>query len=157
VALMTNWFGFAALGETWSESRVRGRVGVAPLPAGPGGGSVSLNVFWMLSMARGSAHKPLAWDFMRHCATAPMDRLTTLQGGIGVRRSTWSDPEVNRLVPFYHRLEALHDRARTLPTHPRLSDIAHAVDRMMTAAVTTDRPSADLLAAAEAEIAEIVG
>ncbi|MDE2051062.1 MAG: extracellular solute-binding protein, partial [Gammaproteobacteria bacterium] len=30
VALMCNWFGFAALGERWQESRVKGRVAVAP-------------------------------------------------------------------------------------------------------------------------------
>jgi multiple sugar transport system substrate-binding protein len=157
VGLMTNWFGFAALGETSSESRVAGRIGVAPLPTGPGGESVSLNVFWMLAMARGSASKSLAWDFMRHCASAAMDRLTTLEGAIGVRRSTWADPEVNRRVPCSHQLEALHARARSLPVHPRLAAIARVVDRMMTAAVTSDRPTPALLAAAEAEIAAIVG
>ncbi|HEU5443406.1 MAG TPA: extracellular solute-binding protein, partial [Steroidobacteraceae bacterium] len=112
VALMANWFGFAALGERWEESRVRGRVEVAPLPRGGGasrgGRSVSLNVFWVLALASGSRRKDLAWSLMRHIATAPMDKLTTLEGAIGVRRSTWADPEVNRLIPFFHKLEILH-------------------------------------------------
>lgn len=155
VALMPNWFGFAAFAET-AGSKVAGKVDVAPLPAGPGGSSVSLNVFWMLAMAKGSAHKPLVWDFLRHCATPAMDRLTTTEGAIGARRSTWVDTEVNARVPYYHKLDMLHARAKTLPLHPRLSAIAHAVDDMMGEAVTTGRPTPALLAEAQAKIEAIV-
>ena len=156
VALMANWFGFAALGETWDESHVAGKVDIAPLPAGPGGESISLNVFWMLAIAAGSAQKPLAWDFLRHCASAPMDRLTTLAGGVGVRRSTWDDPEVNRRVPYSHKLGLLHARARTLPANPRQAQVAEAVDAMMAEAHGTHRPSAALLEAAQARVAAIL-
>lgn len=157
VAIMANWFGFAALGESWAESHVEGKVDIAPLPAGAGGGSVSLNVFWMLTMARGSTNKDLVWDFMRHCASPAMDRLTTTEGAIGVRRSTWADAEVNRAVPYYHKLDELHAHARELPVHPRLSEVAHVIDAMMTEATTTGRASAELLAEAQDKIADIVG
>jgi multiple sugar transport system substrate-binding protein len=156
IALMTNWFGFAALGETWESSRVRGLVDIAPLPAGEGGGSVSLNVFWVLALAAGSSSPDLAWAFLRHLATAPMDKLTTLEGAIGVRRSTWSDREVNSLVPYYHKLEALHERARELPLHPRLADISHVVDDLLGRAVTSDVPSAVLLDEAQRRVEELV-
>jgi multiple sugar transport system substrate-binding protein len=151
VALMTNWFGFAAFGESWSESKVTGKIDIAPLPtdAGP----ASLNVFWMLTMAAGSKHKELVWDFMRHCATPAMDKLTTTEGAIGVRRSTWADADVNRAVPYYHKLEALHAHARELPVHPRLSEFSHIIDAMMTEATTTDRPTDELLSEAQAKLA----
>lgn len=147
VALMANWFGFAVHGDTAEESRVRGLVDVAPLP-----GNVSLNVFWCLSIGSGSANKTLAWDFLRHCATAPMDRLTTTEGAIGVRRSTWSDPEINARLPYYHRLERLHEHAREMPVTPDLARISHIVDDLMTEAVTTARPTAALLAEAQARL-----
>jgi multiple sugar transport system substrate-binding protein len=156
VALMTNWFGFAAFGETWADSRVAGRIDVAPLPVAPGVAPVSLNVFWVLAIAAGSARKALAWDFLRHCAIAPMDRLTTLQGAIGVRRSTWSDPGVNATVPYSRKLDTLHACARQLPAHPRLSGIASVIDAMVGRAVATARPSAELLAEAQARIAALV-
>jgi len=156
VAIMANWFGFAAFGESWADSRVAGKIDIAPLPAGPGGSSVSLNVFWMLTMASGSKHKDIVWDFFRHCATPSMDKLTTTEGAIGVRRSTWADAEVNRDVPYYHKLDDLHAHARELPVHPRLSEIAHVIDAMMTQATTTERPAAELLAAAQAKLVEIV-
>lgn len=152
VALMPNWFGFAAYCDTAPDSKVKGLVDVAPLPAGPGGRSVSLNVFWVLAIGAGSRNKPLAWDFLRHCATAPMDRLTTTEGAIGVRRSTWDDTEINASIPYYHRLGWLHDHAREMPITPDLARISHIVDRMMTAAVTTTRDTADLLAEAQVEI-----
>ena len=157
IALMTNWFGFAALGETAAElSRVRGLVDIAPLPAGEGGRSVSLNVFWVLALAAGSAIPDLAWEFLRHLASAPMDKLTTLEGAIGVRRSTWADREVNDLVPFYHKLDALHARARELPPHPRLSDISHVVDNLLGRAVASDVPSSVLLEEAQRRVEELV-
>ena len=150
VALMANWFGFAAYADTAPDSRVKGLVDVAPLPAGPGGRSVSLNVFWVLAIGAGSARKALAWEFLRHCATAPMDLLTTTEGAIGVRRSTWADPAVNAMVPYSHRLEWLHDHARQMPLTPTLAAISHIVDDLMTAATTTDRPTRELLAEAQA-------
>lgn len=159
VALMINWFGFAALGERWDRSRVKGRIEVAPLPRGErqGGRSGSLNVFWVLALASGSRQKDLAWSFMRHIATAPMDKLTTLEGAIGVRRSTWADPEVNRLIPFFHKLEVLHEHARELPAHPRLADISHVVDDLLAQATATSRPVERLLQEAQARIERIVG
>lgn len=156
VALMANWFGFAALAETWQHSRVKGCVAVAPLPKGPGGRSVSLNVFWVLALAAGSRHKSLVWEFLRHVATAPMDKLTTLEGAIGVRRSTWADGQVNRLIPFYHELDALHAHARELPLHPRLADVSRAVDELLARALDTDEPSAALLDEAQRRIEAIV-
>ncbi|WP_076069620.1 extracellular solute-binding protein [Sphingomonas montana] len=149
VALMANWFGFAALGEA-DDSPVRGLIDVAPLPAGPGGSSVSLNVFWVLAIAAGSRNKALAWDFLRHCARADMDRITTLEGAIGCRRSTWADAEVNRRVPYAHRLDWLHDHARAMPHHPRLAEISHIVDDLVTAATTGDVATETLLTDAQA-------
>lgn len=159
VALMANWFGFAALGERWQQSQVKGRVAVAPLPRGggsQGGRSVSLNVFWVLALASGSRRTDLAWSFMRHIATAPMDRLTTLEGAIGVRRSTWADPQVNRLIPFFHQLEELHEHARELPAHPRLADIAHVIDDLLAQATGTSQPVDRLLREAQGRIERIV-
>lgn len=152
VALMANWFGFAAYGETAPDSKVRGLVDVAPLPAGPGGRSVSLNVYWVLAIGSGSANKDLAWQFLRHCAGAEMDRLTTTEGAIGVRRSTWQDAGVNAAIPYYHKLEWLHDHAREMPLTPHLAAISHIVDDLMTAATTTDAPIAGLLAQAQARV-----
>lgn len=152
VALMANWFGFAVHADTAADSRVKGLVDVAPLPHG-----VSLNVFWVLAMAAGSTNPGLAWAFMRHVGQAAMDRITTEEGAVGTRRSTWTDPDINARLPYYHRLEWLHAHARELPHHPRLAEVAQAIDDMLARALSTDRPSRDLLAEAQGRIEGIVG
>jgi len=148
IAMMANWFGFAALGETMENGPVVGKVDIAPLPAGDGpeGRSVSLNVYWMLAIAAGSKHADLAWDFMRHVASAEMDKITTEEGAIGCRRSTWADADVNRTVPFYHKLDGLHAHARELPRTKALPHQAEILDHMIKHAIETDRPSGDLIA-----------
>ena len=156
VALMVNWFGFAALAESWAGSRIKGCVEVAPLPMGPGGRSVSLNVFWVIALASGSRQKDLAWAFLRHVATAPMDKLTTLEGAIGVRRCTWRDEEDNRLIPFYHKLDGLHEHARELPLHPRLADVSRVIDALLARALDTEESSRLLLDEAQARLEAII-
>src|SRR4029079_13797955 len=64
VALMVNWFGFAA--RSGREcSPLAGKVATAPIPTSNGAPSISLSVFWALAMGRGSRHKELAWQFLR--------------------------------------------------------------------------------------------
>ena len=145
--LMANWFGFAAMCETAPESKVRGKVAVAALPAG-----VSLNVYWTLAIPASCLRPELSWAFLRHCASAPMDRLLTLEGGIGCRKSTWTDDEVNRVIPFYCEMERLHDGARELPRMRNWARLAGIIDSLMLAAIDGDRPEDELLAQAQQAI-----
>jgi multiple sugar transport system substrate-binding protein len=151
VAMMVNWFGFAAMSETLFESKVKGRVGVAPIPAG-GGPRVSLNAYWVIGIAAGSAQREIAWQFLRHCASPAMDKLVTLEGAIGCRKSTWRDAEVNATVPFYHLLEQLHGEARELPRLKNWSRIAGVIDRMTLEAIHSDEPSDTIIAKAQTRV-----
>jgi len=156
IAMMSNWFGFAALGETTANSKVKGKVDVAPLPAGVGGSSVSLNVYWVLSIAAGSRHPELAWDFLRHAMRPEMDRLAALEGAIGCRRSTWNDPEVNRVIPFYNELDRLHAHARQMPVDSRFPDLGAIIDRMVTTALESDVSSGELTSAAQKQAQQLL-
>jgi len=150
IAMMVNWFGFAAYAHTSPDSGVCGLVDIAPIPHAPGGRSASLNVYWILSIASGSPHRDIAWQFLRHTQTAAMDLLTSTSGAIGTRRSTWQNQALNSEMPFYHQLESLHQNAREIPQRPDWPHIAATIDRLVTAAVTTTRPIAGLLTEADA-------
>ena len=151
VAMMVNWFGFAALGETLEASRVKGQIGVAPLPAAPGCASASLNVYWLLGVGAGSPHPDVAFEFIRHCVSPVGDKMLALGGGIGCRRSTWHDPEVLAKIPFYPILETLHAGARELPRLSHWARLAAVIDRLVIAAIDSSESSADLLARAQRE------
>ena len=153
---MTNWFGFAAYAASHPQSRVKGLIDIAPMPAGAGGVAASLNIYWVLAIGAGCEHPNLAYSFIRHCTTPAMDKLTSAAGAIGCRRSTWADPQIRTAVPFYAGLEALHMKARELPSDPRFPELAHIIDDLVSLAITTDRPSAELLADAQACAEKIV-
>ncbi len=154
VAMMVNWFGFAAVCEQ-PGCPVKGKVAVANLPAGDEGASASLIVYWLLGLATGSRHPDEAYAFLRHVCTPEMDKLTTLEGGIGCRFSTWSDPEVNAAIPFYHRLADLIATARTLPRSEQLPHLSHIVDAAVQKALSADEPTQSILAAAQQEASGI--
>jgi multiple sugar transport system substrate-binding protein len=155
-AMMVNWFGFAAMSETMPDSRIKGMVGVARIPHSPGVPGCSLNIYWILAIPSGAVHPELSWRFLRHCAGAAMDRLLTLEGGIGCRKSTWTDPEVNRAIPFYRRMEQLHDNARELPRLEEWPQVARIIDVMVLASINTAEPLQAITRRAQAEVDRMI-
>jgi multiple sugar transport system substrate-binding protein len=147
---MLNWFGFAALCETLSDSRVKGKVGVALLPVASNRvATASLNVYWVLGIAAGSPHARTAYEFLCHCASSEQDRLLSLEGGIGCRRSTWRDKTVNQTIPFYHMLEVLHGHARELPLLSKWPVLAQLLDELTIQCLTTNISVSTLLGTAQ--------
>jgi multiple sugar transport system substrate-binding protein len=152
-AMSVNWFGFAAVAEAAANSQVRGKVGIAPIPCQPPHRSASLNVYWILAMAAGSRNPELSYEFMRHCVSKEMDRLLTLEGGIGCRRSTWEDVEVNQKISFYRQLGALHANAREIPSLTIWPEVNHVIDVMVLEARSGGRSTPDLLREADQRVA----
>lgn len=150
VAMMANWFGFAAMLEQPGHP-LKGKIGIAPLPCGAGGRPVALNVYWILAVAAGSTKIEEAYSFLRFVATPAMDKLTALQGATACRLSTWQDPDVNARVPFYRQLNELHSEARELPASSTFPRFAHILDSAIQRAIRTGDPTRQILADAQAE------
>lgn len=155
-AMMVNWFGFAAMCETMPGCRVAGRVDVGPVPHAESCTSASLNVYWLLAIPTGSPRPDVAYAFLRHCMTAEMDKLLTLEGGIGCRQSTWLDPDVARVAPFFNRLTELHRNARELPCRADWPAIAHIIDDVVVHAIGSSDPIASILERAQRNAREVV-
>lgn len=151
-AMMINWFGFAAMCEVDANSKVTGKIAVDLLPAALGKESASLNVYWLYTIAKGSKNKNVAYDFLRFVTDVEQDKMLTLEGGIGCRISTWKDAEVNEIIPYYHKLEQLHEVANMLPQHKNWTLIAKIIDEMVLIAMNTDEQSAVLIEAAQSQI-----
>lgn len=149
VAMMVNWFGFAAACELPS-CPLKGKVAVASLPAEEGR-SVSLSVYWILALAAGSSHKEEAYAFLRHVCTPEMDKVTTMEGAIGCRLSTWADPEVNASIPYYHQLATLNQGALTLPRSREFPRLAHVIDAAVQRALSSTDSTESILRQAQAE------
>lgn len=155
VAMMVNWFGFASVCEVSEDSRVKGKVDVALIPKGPSAISASLNVYYLYVMGSGSGMKEQAYGFIKHAVSKENDKLLTMEGGIGCRKSTWQDPEVNALIPYYHKLELLHQYAKALPQKSNWSQIAAIIDEVVLQAVNTKRPVKEILQEGQEKINSI--
>ena len=105
----------------------KGKVAIAPVPVGPGYSSGVPDRLLAVGDWRRQQHKDLAYAFMRYCASAAVDKMTTLAGGIGCRRCTWTDPEVNAPIPFFHRLAEFHEGTRELPVRAP-GRVVHIID-----------------------------
>jgi multiple sugar transport system substrate-binding protein len=78
-----------------------------------------------------------------------------MEGGIGCRLSTWTDPEVNALIPFYADLARLHEGTRTLPRSRQLPALIHIIDEAVQTAISSDEPSAAILGRAQEQAADL--
>ncbi|MEN2488708.1 extracellular solute-binding protein [Flavobacterium sp. B11] len=154
-AMAINWFGFASMAEVIEESKVKGKIDITSLPSDPGHKTASLNVYWLYTIGSGSKHQKLAYDFLRFATTPESDKLLTTEGGIGCRKSTWKDEEINTLIPFYHKLEMLHENALTLPQTPIWPKVAQLIDGTVLKAIETDISSEILLEETQKKIKKL--
>jgi multiple sugar transport system substrate-binding protein len=154
-AMMVNWFGFASMCEVMVGCAVKGRVDIAPVPHTKGNEPASLNVYWLYTIGAGSRHKQVAYNFIRFAINQKNDKLLTFEGGIGCRISTWTDEEINAIIPYYHKLEQLHQNARTLPQKSNWAQIARIIDETVLSAINTGAPIEQLLFEAQRKINRI--
>ncbi|GCE07662.1 extracellular solute-binding protein [Dictyobacter aurantiacus] len=133
-AMMVNWCGFATMAEVPEQSRVVGKNGLGLIPRGDSahGAHTSINVYWVLAVAAGSAQKELAYAFLRSTASPALDKVTALNGCIATRYTTWRDPEILRQFPVYSTIEAVHksvDSPPPIPQWPAITEILNvAID-----------------------------
>lgn len=81
-----------------------------------------------------------------------MDKMLTLEGGIGCRKSTWLDADVNKTIPFYNRLESLHQNARELPRLTNWAQLATLVDELVVQTINSQAPAAEITKAIQAKV-----
>lgn len=153
VAMMSNWFGFAARAAR-SGSPLAGKVAIAPIPSAQGINPISLSVFWALAMGSGSRNKELAWEFLRFIAAPERDLGITRHGAVGVRLSTWRNPELCAQVPVYREVEGISRRARQLPAGPQMAAFASIIDTVITRALGTAEPTTAILEAAQLQVGQ---
>ncbi|WP_067935121.1 ABC transporter substrate-binding protein [Alicyclobacillus kakegawensis] len=156
VAMMWNWSGFAAVADS-PTSKVKGQVACTHIPRGDGphGKHVSLNVYWVLTIPSSARNPDASWQFIQHCMSPEMDKVTSMAGGNGTRLSTWRDSEVQAQYPYYKVIEDIHKEVRSTPSIPEYPLLADILNDMMVRALN-GLPAQDCLNWAENEINRIL-
>ena len=84
--------------EQADSSQVKGRVGYALFPAGPGGNGTTLAARG-LAIAKQSAHPEAAWLFCQWATSPPQVRTALAKGVLVPRTSVWQDKGISNKIP----------------------------------------------------------
>ncbi|HZR47151.1 MAG TPA: extracellular solute-binding protein, partial [Candidatus Manganitrophaceae bacterium] len=131
-------------------SPVRGKVGVAPLPAAEGHAPASALGGWLIGINRQSRH-PEAAGALVHFLTSPAAQksLALRVGYKPARMSLYHDRELRERDPFLIRLEAIFRTARPRPVTPYYLMLSQIMQPEFSAAITgVKSPEAALRSAA---------
>jgi len=152
VGVAVNWAGYAALA---AAGAVADDFACAVAPAQDDGSpTVTVNAFWVTCVSASCADPDIAWDYVRHAASAVMDLETTRAGASGARRSTWADPELLVAHPEHALFEQAHDHSRPLPRVPELPALVGVLNELVDAVVWRGEPLEPALTAASAALDE---
>lgn len=110
-----------------ADSKVRGKVGVMPLPAMDGGNSATCLGGWQWAVSAFSKNKAAAAKLVQYLAAPKASQFLATQGGLlPTRLSLYADPDVLRLAPWMgdaaRAVAAAHVRPRTAQ-YGQISDV----------------------------------
>ncbi len=85
-----------------ADSKVKGRVGVMPLPAMAGGQPVTCVGGWQWAVSAFSRHKPAAAQLVKYMASPEASKFLAAQGALlPTSAALYTDPEVVKAVPWF--------------------------------------------------------
>ncbi|MBZ8141726.1 ABC transporter substrate-binding protein [Rubrivivax gelatinosus] len=119
-AFMRNWPYAWAMSQA-EDSVIRGKVGVAPLPAGDGPGARSAATLggWQLAVSRYSRHVPEAAALVMYLTSAEIQKRRAIGGAYNpTLPALYRDPELLAANPFMGELVEVFENAVARPATP---------------------------------------
>lgn len=139
-------------------SPVKGKVGVAPLPAFTGHRSASTLGGWQLGINRYSRHPEAAEKLIQFLSTpATQKELARTIGYKPSRRSLYKDHDLVREQPFMTSLYGVLLNARPRPVTPYYMVITQVLQPAFSSVIAGERTPGEALGSAQREIERIVG
>lgn len=134
-------------------SPVRGRVGLIPMVAGPGGSRAATLGGWMFGVSRFSRHPEEAWKLAEFFASPESERLALEKGGIlPSRKSLYADAKLLAVNPFLKDIYRVLKTARPRPPVARWPRVSDSLQIHVSAALSLQEEPKEALARAAAEI-----
>ncbi|MFC4769017.1 ABC transporter substrate-binding protein [Effusibacillus consociatus] len=123
-----NWPYQYALAQDQKQSKIVGKVGVAPLPAGDKGSAAALGG-WMSGINKNSKHPKEAWEFLKFMTGSEGQKITAIDGGSGpTYLPLYEDADVTKAIPLFGDKEYVKGISAavprpTTPNYPKISEI----------------------------------
>ena len=127
-ALFAVSWGFAWSRFQEADSPIRGKVGIAALPAMPGGKPAACAGGWQWAVSAFSAKKPAAVQLVRWLASAEVAKYLAIHGAmLPARPELYTDPEVLQAMPWIAGALPVLESAHARPVTARYSEFSDAV------------------------------
>ena len=139
-----NWPYAGVIANDSRQSKVAGRVGMAPLPSFPGHPGASALGGWQLAISRFSRQPELAWRFVSFISGEAMQKRIAVEiGKAPTRVSLYKDRDVLAAVPHLKTLQQIFEQAVPRPVTPVYTPLSNILQRYFSSVLTL--PDADLL------------
>lgn len=139
-------------------SPVRGKVGLAPLPAQLGQASASVLGGWMLAIPRRAAHPREAEQVIRYLSEPETQRELALTLGYQpARRTLYQDPALLGERPWLADLAPVFEAARPRPVTPYYLMLSQILQPELSAVVVGLKPPKVALASARRQMTRLLG
>jgi multiple sugar transport system substrate-binding protein len=135
------------------DSKVKGKIGVAPLPHFEGKESASTLGGWHICMSRYSDAKELAWLFIKFVTSYDTQKRVALNLGWNPARvDVYKDAEVIERLPHLKTLQEVVKKALSRPPLPFYTQISDILQRYINAALAQKMSPQRALKRAEREV-----
>ncbi|MDQ0455846.1 ABC transporter substrate-binding protein [Rhizobium paknamense] len=111
-----------------AESTVSGKVGVARLPAVPGGEQASCLGGWEFGVSAYSTHQDEARKLVNYLSSADVSKFMAVNAALlPTYGSVYSDPEVLKAAPWFADAKAVVETAKARPVTPRYNEVSEVI------------------------------
>ena len=120
-----------------SRSRVAGKVGIAPLPAFPGGASRAALGGWQLGISRYSENKELAWKFIAFLSSPRIQKFLALKASLApTRKDIYDDRDILAVCPQFREMKRAFVSAAPRPVSPLYPALSNVMQRYFSRALS---------------------
>lgn len=110
------------------DSQVKGKIGVVPLPAFPGGRQASCLGGWQWTVSDFSRNKAQAHRLVRFLSSPEVSKILAIDASnLPVFPSLYRDADILRVNPWFAQALPVVQAARARPQHPRYAEISEAI------------------------------
>jgi trehalose/maltose transport system substrate-binding protein len=159
-AFMRNWPYAFSLGQA-EGSVIKGKIGVAALPAGPGGHPAATLGGWQLSVNAYSKHPKEAADLVRYLTSPAEQKRRAVEASYSPTvAALYKDPDVLKAVPFYGSLYEVFTNAVARPataTKTKYNQVSNAFASAVYGVLTKNKAPEAAVADLEKQLARVKG
>ncbi|MFM7534120.1 MAG: ABC transporter substrate-binding protein [Rubrivivax sp.] len=140
-----------------ADSKVKGRVGVMPMPAMAGGRSATCIGGWQWAVSAFSRHKAAAARLVQFMGTREASRFLAAQGALlPVYPEVYTEAEVLKAVPWFKDAATVVNFGRSRPMSERYGEVSDTIRTVTSAVLARTTPPEEGVAQIEGRLRRVM-